>query len=52
MALELSATRVEMLKELVPHAPRMARLSNPEHAGELAEYRVTEDAAVSTPLLS
>ena len=23
----------------------MALLSNPEHAGELAEYRVTEDAA-------
>lgn len=45
MALELSAKRVEVLKELVPHASRMALLSNPEHAGELAEYRVTEDAA-------
>ncbi len=45
MALELSAKRVEVLKEVVPHASRMALLSNPEHAGELAEYRVTEDAA-------
>jgi ABC-type uncharacterized transport system substrate-binding protein len=45
MALELSAKRIEILKELVPHASRIALLSNPEHAGELAEYRVTEDAA-------
>lgn len=45
MALELSAKRVEVLKELVPRAARLALLSNPEHAGELAEYRVTEDAA-------
>lgn len=45
MALELSAKRVEVLKELVPQASRIALLSNPEHAGELAEYRVTEDAA-------
>jgi putative ABC transport system substrate-binding protein len=45
MALELSAKRVEVLKELVPSATRMALLSNPEHAGELAEYRVTEEAA-------
>jgi putative ABC transport system substrate-binding protein len=30
---------------LVPAASRIALLSNPEHPGELAEYRVTEDAA-------
>jgi putative ABC transport system substrate-binding protein len=34
-----------VLKELVPQAAQIALLSNPEHAGELAEYRVTEDAA-------
>ena len=45
MALELSSKRVEVLKELVPQATQIALLSNPEHAGELAEYRVTEDAA-------
>ena len=45
MAMELSAKRVEVLKELVPKATRIALLSNPEHAGELSEYRVTEDAA-------
>jgi putative ABC transport system substrate-binding protein len=45
MALELSAKRVEVLKELAPKAARIALLSNPEHAGELAEYRVTDEAA-------
>ena len=45
MALELSAKRVEVLKELIPRASKIALLSNPEHAFELAEYRVTEDAA-------
>jgi len=45
MAAELSAKRVEMLKELLPGMKRIALLSNPEHAGELIEYRVTEDSA-------
>jgi len=45
MAVELSAKRVEVLKELIPKASRLALLSNPEHAGELSEYRVTDDAA-------
>jgi len=45
MALELSAKRVEVLKEMVPRASRIALLSNPGHAGELAEYRVTDEAA-------
>jgi len=45
MAMELSAKRVEVLKETIPTASRIALLSNPEHAGELSEYRVTEDAA-------
>jgi putative ABC transport system substrate-binding protein len=45
MAMELSAKRVEVLKEVVPKASRIALLSNPEHVGELSEYRVTEEAA-------
>jgi putative ABC transport system substrate-binding protein len=45
MALELSAKRVDVLKELIPRASKIALLSNPEHAGELEEYRVTEEAA-------
>jgi putative tryptophan/tyrosine transport system substrate-binding protein len=45
MAMELSIKRVEVLKELIPKAARIALLSNPEHSGELSEYRVTEEAA-------
>jgi putative ABC transport system substrate-binding protein len=45
MAVELSAKRLEVLKELVPRATRIALLSNPEHAGELAEYAATEETA-------
>jgi putative ABC transport system substrate-binding protein len=45
MAMELCAKRVEVLKELLPGVRRIALLSNPEHAGELLEYRVTEDSA-------
>ena len=45
MAMELCAKRVEVLRDLLPGARRIALLSNPEHAGELLEYRVTEDSA-------
>jgi putative ABC transport system substrate-binding protein len=45
MATELCAKRVEFLKELLPNAKNIALLSNPEHAGELLEYRVTEETA-------
>ena len=45
MAMELSAKRVGVLKEMIPNASRIALMSNPEHAGELSEYRVTEDTA-------
>ena len=46
MAMELCAKRVEVLKDLLPGAKRIALLSNPEHAGELLEYRVTEETAL------
>ena len=45
MAMELSAKRIEVLKELLPGARRIALLSNPEHSGEMNEYKVTEDTA-------
>jgi putative ABC transport system substrate-binding protein len=45
MAMQLCAKRVEVLKDLLPDAKRIALLSNPEHAGELLEYRVTEETA-------
>lgn len=45
MAMELSAKRIEVLKEMVPKATRIALLSNPEHSGEMKEYAVTEDTA-------
>lgn len=45
MATQLCAKRVEVLKELLPGTKRIALLSNPEHAGELIEYRVTEETA-------
>ena len=45
MAMDLCAKRVEVLKELLPKATRIALLSNPEHTGELQEYRVTEETA-------
>ena len=45
MAMELSAKRVEVLKELVPGAKRIALLANPEHSGDMNEYRVTEEVA-------
>jgi putative ABC transport system substrate-binding protein len=45
MSLELSVKRVELLRELLPKAARLALLTNPEHAGELAEYRATDEAA-------
>jgi putative ABC transport system substrate-binding protein len=45
MATQLCAKRVEVLKEMLPGAKRIALLSNPEHAGELIEYRVTEESA-------
>jgi putative ABC transport system substrate-binding protein len=45
LALDLAAKRVEMLKEVVPTITRLAVLSNPEHAGDASELRVTREAA-------
>jgi putative ABC transport system substrate-binding protein len=45
MAMELSAKRIEVLKELLPGAKRIALLSNPEHSGEMNEYQVSEQTA-------
>jgi putative tryptophan/tyrosine transport system substrate-binding protein len=46
MAMQLAAKRMEVLRELLPNATRIALLSNPEHAGELSEYRVTDETAL------
>ena len=45
LALDLAAKRVEILKEAAPAITRLAVLSNPEHAGEPSELRVTREAA-------
>jgi putative tryptophan/tyrosine transport system substrate-binding protein len=45
LALDIAAKRVEILKEAVPGITRLAVLSNPEHAGEPSELRVTREAA-------
>jgi ABC-type uncharacterized transport system substrate-binding protein len=45
LALELSAKRVELLREIAPRAARVAVITNPDHPGEDAEYRVTVESA-------
>ena len=45
MALDLAAKRVEVIKEIVPRAVRVAVLTNPDHAGERGEYRATQESA-------
>jgi putative ABC transport system substrate-binding protein len=46
LALELAAKRVDVLKDVAPAMVRLAFLSNPDHAGEGSELRVSERAAV------
>jgi ABC-type uncharacterized transport system substrate-binding protein len=41
---------VEMLKEAAPAVRHVAVLSNPEHAGESSELRVTREAAAKLGL--
>lgn len=45
MSPRTAALRVDVLKEVVPTASRVAVLANPQHAGEPTELRATEDAA-------
>jgi putative ABC transport system substrate-binding protein len=50
LALDIAAKRVEILKEASPTITRLAVLSNPEHAGEPSELRVTREAALNLGL--
>jgi len=43
MSLDLAGKRIELLRELVPHARRLAVLARPEHAGEHRERAVSEE---------
>jgi putative tryptophan/tyrosine transport system substrate-binding protein len=45
LALDLAAKRVELLKEIAPRAVRIAVLTNPDHAGERNEHRMTQESA-------
>ena len=42
LTLELVGKRVELLKEMLPGAKRLAVLANPQHPGDSAERRVSE----------
>lgn len=50
MSLELVAKRMEILREALPKARRIAVLANPQHPGDRVERRVSEAAAVSLGL--
>ena len=45
LTLELVGKRVELLKEILPQAKRLAVVANPQHAGDKAERRASEVAA-------
>ena len=45
LSLELTAKRMELLKELLPGLKRVAVITNPGHAGEQAELRVSQSSA-------
>ena len=45
LTLELVGKRVQLLKEMLPKAKRLAVVANPQHAGDKAERRVSEVAA-------
>lgn len=45
MALELVGKRIELLKEALPRAKRVAIIANPQHPGDQAEQRASHAAA-------
>ena len=45
MALELVGKRIELLKESLPKAKRLAIIANPQHPGDQAEQRASHAAA-------
>ena len=45
LTLELVGKRVELLREYMPNVKRIAALANPQHPGDQAERRVSEEAA-------
>ena len=45
MSLDLTAKRMELLKEIFPALRRVAIIANPGHAGEQAELRVSQQSA-------
>jgi len=50
LTLDLVGKRVELLKEMLPGAKRLAVVANPAHPGDTAERRVSEKAASSLGL--
>ena len=46
LAYELSAKRVELIREVLPSAKRIAVVSNPSHSGDRKEFDATHAAAV------
>lgn len=45
LALDLAGKRLEILKEILPHAARVAIIANPQHAGEHRELAASKAAA-------
>jgi ABC-type uncharacterized transport system substrate-binding protein len=50
LTLELVGKRVELIKEMLPHARRVAVIANPQHPGDRAERRISEHAAAGRGL--
>lgn len=45
LTLDLVGKRVQLLKEMLPRAKRLAVVANPQHPGDAAERRISERAA-------